>query len=143
MAGGEGGGGRDGRLQCARCTCSCMPVEGLCMRMESMGRDTSGIIWFAREHTHMSANARSGVMPALARMEAKAWQREKGAEAAALAATEAAVAGRGEGLGSDGACMVQRVSGFNYPHASDCQTRVLCSCRCSKRMNSAACRRVT
>ena len=47
-----------------------------------MGRETSGWQylpdWFASEHTHKSANARSEGIPALRSIEAKAWQREKG-----------------------------------------------------------------
>ena len=52
------------------------------MRTDSMGRDTSGMICCAREHTHTSVNAREGAMPDLRRIEANAWQREKGPEAA-------------------------------------------------------------
>ncbi len=73
------------------------------MSIDSIGRETSGMIWFASEQTQTSENARSGGIPALRRMEANAWQREKGpddgdtvaaeVEAAAVAAeVEAAAA---------------------------------------------------
>ena len=50
------------------------------MSMDSIGRDTSGIIWFASEHTQASEKARSGGIPALRRIEANAWQRGSEAE---------------------------------------------------------------
>jgi hypothetical protein len=68
--------------------------------MDSMGRATSGSIWFASEHTHKSANASSEGIPALRSIEAKAWQRVKGADAEELveAAGGAAAAARVDGL---------------------------------------------
>ncbi len=78
-----------------------------------MGRDTSGMICCAREHTHTSANALEGAMPDFRRMEAKAWQREKGAEAAwggaEAAAAEDAAAARAGGLKSDCECMAMPI----------------------------------
>ena len=49
-----------------------------CVSIDSIGRETSGMIWFASEQTQTSEKARSGGIPALRRMEANAWQREKG-----------------------------------------------------------------
>jgi len=82
-----------------------MEVCGFCMSKDSIGRDTSGIIWFASEHTHRSEKARSGGIPALRRIEANAWQREKGPDEGEPVATgeEAAAAppGRAVALTSD------------------------------------------
>ena len=61
-----------------------------------MGRDTSGMIWLAWAHNHTSSNARCGAMPALRRMEARAWQRKNGPETGDLDAAEAAAAAEEE-----------------------------------------------
>jgi hypothetical protein len=79
--------------------------------MESMGRDTSGMIWLARAHTHTSSNARCGGMPALRRMEARAWQRENGPEtwdfdgAEEEEEEEEAAAACGRRVSSEGGCI--------------------------------------